>query len=152
MSSVKERVLLIAERKGIAKEKFFSDLGLSYANFKGVQKKSGLNTDAVAIILSKYSDISPAWLLLGEGDMLRSPVIPYEIPAKPTGTTDIFEEKQSVEYETTFKGMTSAEQRHMVKDLVETVLKAQTEDIDILKQEVVNLKREIIALRNKIGE
>lgn len=71
MTNIKERVLLIAESKGIQKVEFFKGLGLSYANFKGVQKNSALGTDAVATILSTYPDISPEWLLNGSGDMLR---------------------------------------------------------------------------------
>lgn len=71
MTNIKERVLLIAESKGIQKVEFFKGLGLSYANFKGVQKNSALGSDAVATILSTYPDISPEWLLNGSGDMLR---------------------------------------------------------------------------------
>ena len=71
MTNIKERVLFIAESKGIQKVEFFKGLGLSYANFKGVQKNSALGTDAVATILSTYPDISPEWLLNGSGDMLR---------------------------------------------------------------------------------
>ncbi|WP_099366512.1 hypothetical protein [Sphingobacterium sp. 1.A.4] len=71
MTNIKERVLFIAESKGIQKVEFFKGLGLSYANFKGVQKNSALGTDAVATILSTYPDINPEWLLNGSGDMLR---------------------------------------------------------------------------------
>jgi len=71
MSNIKERVLLIAEYKKIRKTDFFKDLGLSYANFKGVQKSTALNSDAVATILSRYPDISPEWLVTGHGNMFR---------------------------------------------------------------------------------
>ncbi|MCS4224908.1 hypothetical protein [Sphingobacterium sp. BIGb0165] len=70
--NVKERVLLIAERKGISKTEFFKDLGLSYANFKGGQKNTALSSDAMIAILTRHQDISPAWLLMGEGKMMRS--------------------------------------------------------------------------------
>jgi len=69
MSSVKDRVLLIAEKSGRNKVDFFNDLGLSYANFKGVQKASALSSDAMIVILSKYSDVNPTWLLTGDGNM-----------------------------------------------------------------------------------
>ncbi|MBL1410683.1 hypothetical protein [Sphingobacterium faecale] len=71
MSNIKERVLLIAEYKGVSKTDFFKDLGLSYANFKGIQKMTALNSDAVASILSRYADIEPEWLVTGHGPMLR---------------------------------------------------------------------------------
>lgn len=69
--NVKERVLLIAETKGISKTEFFRDVELSYANFKGGQKNTALSSDAMVAILSKHPDISPAWLLMGEGTMMR---------------------------------------------------------------------------------
>src|SRR5690606_21924436 len=71
MTNIKERVLLISESKGIHKTEFFRVLGLSYANFKGVQKNSALGSDAISTILSNYPDISPEWLITGAGEMLR---------------------------------------------------------------------------------
>jgi len=71
MSNIKERVLQISESKGVHKVEFFKGLGLSYANFKGVQKNSALGSDAIATILTIYTDISPEWLVLGIGEMLR---------------------------------------------------------------------------------
>lgn len=71
MSNIKERVLQIAEAKGIPKVEFFQTLGISYANFKGAQKKSALGSDAISVILNHFSDINPEWLLLGEGFMIK---------------------------------------------------------------------------------
>lgn len=70
--TIKERVLHIAEEKGLSKVAFFKELGLSYANFKGPQMRSSLSADALVVVLHKYPEISPAWLLLGEGVMLRA--------------------------------------------------------------------------------
>ena len=39
-SYIKERILFVAEYKGISKEKFVSELGMTYGNFKGDNKKS----------------------------------------------------------------------------------------------------------------
>lgn len=69
--NVKERVLLIAETKRISKTEFFKDVELSYANFKGGQKNTALSSDAMIAILIKHPDISPTWLLMGEGTMMR---------------------------------------------------------------------------------
>lgn len=81
MSGVKERVLLIAESKGISKAVFFEDLGFSYANFKGVQKFSALSSDAMIAILTKYNDICPTWLLMGTGEMYRNSKDEERVPA-----------------------------------------------------------------------
>jgi len=78
MSSIKERVLTIAESKGISKVAFFKALGLSYANFKGVQKQSALGSDAIHTILERFDDVSAEWLVLGRGSMWKDQGTPSE--------------------------------------------------------------------------
>ncbi len=70
MTNVKERLLQYIKSQGINKEDFFEIVGLSYSNFKGIQKNSGLNSDSIVKILSIYSNINLYWLILGDGDML----------------------------------------------------------------------------------
>jgi len=70
-SNIKERVLYISENKGITREKFFDDLGITYGNFKGKAKEKALSSDVLAKIITKYPDINPEWLLTGKGDMLK---------------------------------------------------------------------------------
>lgn len=70
VTNIKERILLIAENKGISKEIFFKDLGVSYGSFKGKSKEKSLSSDVLATIVTKYSDINPIWILTGEGKML----------------------------------------------------------------------------------
>ena len=70
-SNIKERVLYISENKGIAREKFFDDLGITYGNFKGKAKEKALSSDILAKIVAKYPDVSPEWLLTGRGEMLK---------------------------------------------------------------------------------
>ncbi|PUV23379.1 hypothetical protein [Sphingobacterium athyrii] len=121
--NVKERVLLIAERKGISKTEFFKEVGLSYANFKGSQKNTALSSDAMIAILTRHPDISPAWLLLGEGKMMRS-----------AGT--VSPEPQIA--------ATSSESSSVSKQLVaalEQTIKAQEKTISALEGQVVLLNR-----------
>jgi transcriptional regulator len=73
-SNIKERVLYISENKGITREKFFDDLGITYGNFKGKAKEKALSSDVLAKIITKYPDINPEWLLTGNGDMLKSEI------------------------------------------------------------------------------
>ena len=81
MTNIKERVLYLSDFYKIKKEFFFKELGLSYANFKGIQKKSALNSDAIDIILSKYKNISARWLLTGKGEILRSDKPQEQLPS-----------------------------------------------------------------------
>lgn len=82
MTTIKERILQFIEYQGEKKESFFENLGLSYANFKGVQKKSALNSDSIDKIISKYPEINLEWLISGIGSMLKS-ISVEEISTKP---------------------------------------------------------------------
>lgn len=76
--TIKDRILSYLKNQGISREDFYKDTGLSASNFKGVALNSELGGEKVAKILSIYRCISPDWLLLGEGPMLRSNQIqPY---------------------------------------------------------------------------
>ena len=58
--------------KGITRENFFDGLGeITYGSFKGVSKKSALNSNAVAEIVTKYPDLNLTWLITGKGEMLN---------------------------------------------------------------------------------
>lgn len=69
ISFIKERVLQIADYKGIGKEKFCEQIGMTYGNFKGQQKWTALNSDAIDKILSLYPEISAEWLVTGKGNI-----------------------------------------------------------------------------------
>lgn len=70
-SNIKERVLQIPENKGISKEKFFEEIGVTYGNFKGKAKEKALSSETLATIVSKYEDIDSEWLLTGKGSMTK---------------------------------------------------------------------------------
>ncbi len=72
LSTIKERILYIIELKGDKKEFFFKKIDMTYGSFKGSAKKRPLNSDAIAKILSIYTDINPLWLLTGKGDILTT--------------------------------------------------------------------------------
>lgn len=72
-SNIKERVLQLSELKHIPKEKFFSELGVTYGNFKGEAKKKALSSDIVAKIVTMYDDVNAEWLLTGRGPIFKIP-------------------------------------------------------------------------------
>lgn len=71
LSNIKERILYYTDIKSLNKTNFFENIGITYGNFKGKQKKTTLNSDILDTILTKYPDINPNWLITGSGDILN---------------------------------------------------------------------------------
>lgn len=71
IQTVKDRILVFLERKGIKKETFYKDIGLSSSNFKGAALKSDLGVEKVAKIIVLYPDLQEKenlnWLITGNG-------------------------------------------------------------------------------------
>lgn len=70
-SNIKERILQLAEYKGIVKEKFFEKIDMTYGNFKGKSKQTPINSNAIVDIYTIYPDINIEWLLTGRGNMIK---------------------------------------------------------------------------------
>ena len=68
--TIKERVMYVLEYKGIAKENFFTEIGMTSANFRGSAKHTPLNSTAIANIFTAIPDINLTWLITGKGEML----------------------------------------------------------------------------------
>jgi len=64
-----ERLLQFVEYKGISKYEFHKKNGLSNGF---LDKSRAIGTDKCARILENYPEINPEWLIMGEGDMLRT--------------------------------------------------------------------------------
>lgn len=79
-SVIKERIMQYLEYKGISKYKFYQETGIT----NGIlSKNNGISEENLLNFLSCYRDISPNWLLTGEGSMLISEIFhqPDEISA-----------------------------------------------------------------------
>lgn len=72
ISPIKERVLQYIKYKKITKQKFCKTTGISYGNMKGISLKSELGGGQISSILECFSEISPDWLVMGKGEMLRN--------------------------------------------------------------------------------
>lgn len=67
-----DRIKLYIDTKGISIAAFEKSVGMSNASFsKSLKSNGAIGTDKLENILSIYSDISPEWLLTGQGDMLK---------------------------------------------------------------------------------
>lgn len=78
-STQKDRILQFIDYKGVSKNKFYIETGIS----NGIlDKKSGLSMDTIEKFYSTYPEINPEWLLTGQGPMLKEPT-PEEMNLKP---------------------------------------------------------------------
>ncbi len=83
--NVKVRLLEFAEKQGIPKILFYEKISVASSNFSGKSAVSSLSATKIAEILTIYKELSPDWLLLGSGPMLRQnetqvATIPSNIP------------------------------------------------------------------------
>lgn len=108
-TTIKDRILTFIEREGIKKGDFFAETGMSESNFKGKNLQSQLGGDALVKILTRYPRISPHWLLLGEGDMLRASTPSYVIHDTITQPHSLpfFDVEFSGGFEATFNDQTT---------------------------------------------
>lgn len=75
LAPIKQRVIQVIEKKQLNKEKFFEKIQVSASNFRSKSLFSEIGGDVLAKISSEFPDVSPSWLLNGEGEMLlQSPV------------------------------------------------------------------------------
>lgn len=73
-STIKERILYLAENVEVSKQIFFKNIKISYGNFTGDKKKRPINSDAIENILLMYPNTNPWWLILGNGEMLKDEI------------------------------------------------------------------------------
>lgn len=72
ISFIKDRVLQIIDNKNISKTKFFEQIGMTSANFRGKAKETPLNSTTIENIITLYPDICAEWLITGNGSMFKS--------------------------------------------------------------------------------
>lgn len=90
-----ERLKQYIDFKGISVAAFERSIGMANASFgKSLKKQGAIGTDKLENILSIYPDISPAWLLKGEGNMILTGEVsqPTQEPA-PTYLLNMVNEK-----------------------------------------------------------
>ena len=71
ISEIKGRFLQFIETQNISVYKFSTESGISKSNFSGKSLQSELGGGQISEILTYFPDLSPDWLLLGKGEMLR---------------------------------------------------------------------------------
>lgn len=69
ISIQKERILQFIDYKGISKNKFYQETGISNGT---LDKSSGLSLETVEKFYDVYPEINPEWLITGRGGMLKN--------------------------------------------------------------------------------
>lgn len=114
-TSIKDRVVQIAERQGISKEAFFKSIQMTSASFRGKAKETPLNSNAIVNIITEYPEVDLYWLLSGVS----------KIPAEAIN----FVEESRKEYRRTCDE----------KDKMIAVLKQQIVDLKVDKEDLKKL-------------
>jgi transcriptional regulator with XRE-family HTH domain len=78
------RVLEYRKRKGLSQQAFADQCGLEQGNISQMEKGTEPKQSNVTKLLAGFPDLSPDWLLMGTGQMLRGGVelTPLNIPAQ----------------------------------------------------------------------
>ena len=71
-SPIKERITKYIIDQSIKKTDFYKITEITASNFKGSGAKSEIGGEKIAKILTCYPNLSPDWLLTGQGSMLRN--------------------------------------------------------------------------------
>ena len=88
IATTKERILQFIDYQGISKQFFFRETGLKRGLLDADKLDSSISDIYLAKILATYPQLSPEWLLTGNGDMLlSSPMakVRASIPLIPMG-------------------------------------------------------------------
>ena len=143
IATIHDRIaLLVKEKAGNKNTVFAQTLGVSEANIRGYVKGVVPKADVLAKIVRTYDDINPAWLLTGEGEMLKSST-PSTDGATPKAVKS---EKISGNAEDTtalisFMREQATAHREELKEK-EAFIKQQNQKITDLKCEVTRLEGE----------
>ena len=71
--TAKERFLLVIQTKGTNVNALAKITGIPQSTISGQLQRGNIHINVVEAILKTYPDISPDWLIMGEGDMYRTP-------------------------------------------------------------------------------
>jgi hypothetical protein len=71
IQTTKERILIFLDLKGIKREVFYRETGISASTFKGIGLKSELGVDKLLKVLIAYPELNNyvLWLIKGEGNI-----------------------------------------------------------------------------------
>lgn len=95
-----DRIIRIMEREGLTSSRFAETIGIQRSAMSHIiNRRNNVSLDVVMKILEKFSYVSPDWLILGKGEMMKEHELIETSISSNTGvilnnSTDLFEKKQ----------------------------------------------------------
>ena len=71
IDEIKKRLLQFAKEQKLIMGDFYDKISLAPSNFSGKAMYSSLKSENIVTVLKVYPELSPDWLLLEKGEMLR---------------------------------------------------------------------------------
>lgn len=136
--TIQERILQLLEKKEVTPYKFCKDLSFSMGY---LDKRGAIGTDKYLKIIKYFPEISPMWLLSGEGDMLKSELTEQKFSNNDKYTASLEKINALQERENTYLSEKIKGLENTIKELNNKLQKT------IAKQEndIINLQGEDIS-------
>ena len=132
--AIQERILQLLEKKEVTPYKFCKDLSFSMGY---LDKRGAIGTDKYLKIIKYFPEISPMWLLSGEGDMLKSELNEQKFSNNDKYTASLekinaLQEDKIANLEKTIKELKSKLQKTIAKQ-ENDIINLQGEDLSAMK-------------------
>jgi len=132
--AIQERILQLLEKKEVTPYKFCKDLSFSMGY---LDKRGAIGTDKYLKIIKYFPEISPMWLLSGEGDMLKSELTEQKFSNNDKYTASLekinaLQEDKIANLEKTIKELKSKLQKTIAKQ-ENDIINLQGEDLSAMK-------------------
>lgn len=147
ISPIKKRILQYIDSVRISRIDFCEKVGISYANMKGKGLESEIGGTQIVKILSQSPDLSPEWLLTGNGAMLRGQSAPEVAPPPSEPAFPGFIEK--IQELSVKVGRLEAENEHLraTIEAKQREIEAQRREIEARQKEIEDKERQIKLMR-----
>lgn len=135
-----ERLKEYIDYRGISIAAFERSIGMANASFgKSLKNKGAIGTDKLEKILSIYPEISPVWLMTGEGDMLKTKRTPENPQAKEPGNNEYKDSKN----QTLGQDISPLILDRLLNTIAEkdAIIREQAEELGRLREQIEQFKK-----------
>jgi hypothetical protein len=132
---IKDRIVQLIEHLGVSKEKFYTEIGMTSANFRGKNKETPINSNAIENIFSKIPGVNLEWLIAGKGEMfVKNKVINQKYDAENGIILTLIEKNEKLNQEV---GELKNENKNLRARLDDVLVSKKTVDMAVDNQEII---------------